>query len=81
MNRAARRRKQFNQERHPMGQKTAPLLGPMTVRHGHTDTHIVMVFSQRVTQLTFTPDQAVALVAAVYEQLANLAAHQMKKGS
>ena len=61
-----------------MGQKIEPMLGPMKITHGHSDTHVVMVFNKSVTQLMFTPAEAVALVEAVNEQLRNLAAHQVK---
>jgi hypothetical protein len=81
MNRAQRRRMARQQKRsNRMVQKTENI--PMQIQYGHTDTNVVIQFSQPVTNLTPTIEQARAMCAAIENSVKLLEEHQaqLKQG-
>jgi hypothetical protein len=75
MNRT-QRRLAARQERRMPQQQTAQ---PITVDHGHTDTHVVMVFSTGTKIIHFTPEQADQLIEHIKSSKEKLLAHQAAK--
>lgn len=60
-----------------MGQQVENI--PITVRYGHDEEAVVMVFSRPVNVNRMTPEQARAMVKEIETSLDQLAAHQAKK--
>ena len=50
----------------------------MTFKYGHTGTHIVIVFSRKVENVTMTPAEVDEMVHALQETKKMLAAHKAK---
>lgn len=49
----------------------------MQVQHGHTDTHVAVVFPRPVANLLLTPEQAEHFIASMQGSLKNLREHQV----
>lgn len=47
----------------------------MNVQHGHTDTHVVVVFPRAIPNIMLTPEQAESFIASMQNSLANLREH------
>jgi hypothetical protein len=52
---------------------------PLQVHHGHSETHVVTLFTRPVSDLSFTPAEAEDFIKAMQASLAALAAKQAAK--
>jgi hypothetical protein len=52
---------------------------PIRITYGHTDTHVVMQFSQAVTNNSMTEEQTRAMINELENSLVRLAEHQGKR--
>lgn len=52
-----------------------------SISHGHTDTHVAVVFSEPVKHCFFTIEEAENFCTAMADSIAKLRAHQAKKGN
>lgn len=85
MNRAQRRSKEGRQiardtelkRRNQMVMKAES--APLTMQHGHTDTHVVIKVSKMVDNIVMAPEEAEAFIKAIQASMKLLAEHQAKK--
>ena len=59
----------------PLG---APTPKPVNIKHGHTDEHVLMLYSHPVTESYYTIEQAEALIEAVRNSIDRLKEHKAK---
>lgn len=84
MNRAQRRSKQGRQiardielkRRNQMGMKVEN--APMTMQHGHTDTHVAIKLSKSTDNIFMLPHEADAFIKAIQISQKMLAEHQAR---
>lgn len=85
MNRADRRNKQFKRDVAQKGKAMAhevQQIKPMTIGHGHTDTHVVMVFGGTWNEtLHLTLAEVEAIIRELRNSSESLRAHQAKKAN
>ncbi len=78
MNRT-QRRAQMRAEKRTQQPPTPPR--QLTVQHGHSDTHVLVVFPQAINNIQLTPEQAKGFIASLEHSLKGLLEHQAKKGA
>jgi hypothetical protein len=49
---------------------------PMQIKHGHDGRNVVVIFSQPVPNMAFTPEQAQAFIDSMKHSMEALAAHK-----
>lgn len=48
----------------------------LQIQHGHDGSHVILRFSQPIDNLSFTPEQAEAFIAAMRNSVVMLEAHK-----
>lgn len=53
----------------------------LKIKHGHTDTHVVVIFGRNIETLGLTPAEADTFIEALQNSKKMLAEHQAKKAT
>lgn len=83
MNRAQRRaqvREQARRRNQPVAQQLEPIVGPLNMEYGHSDTQLLVRFSRPTDHVWLTPQQADEMVAAIQGVKEKLLARQAANG-
>lgn len=73
MNRTQRRAQMRAEKRSPMAQQIET--ANFTMRHGHTDDRVIVVFPKAIPNLQLTAEQAEDFISAMQNSIQKLRAH------